>query len=163
MKRNSTLYLTRGALISALYVALCYVSSIFGLHNGVIQFRLSELLCILPYFLPEAGPGLFIGCRLSNILMSSAIYDVIFGSIATLIGAIGTRLMHKLPKKRLGLASLPPVISNGLIVPLILIFAYQVPEGYPFLLFTVTLGEFITASIGGSMLGYSLDRTAIFK
>jgi len=163
MKRNSTLYLTRGALIAALYVALCYISSLFGLHNGVIQLRLSELLCILPFFLPEAVPGLFIGCLLSNLLMSSAIYDVIFGSIATLLGAIGTRLVKRLSKNRLWIASVPAVISNGLIVPFVLIFAYGAKESYPFLLLTVSIGEIITASVGGSILGYAILKTKIFK
>ena len=61
---NKTLYLTRGAIIAALYIALTYVASIFGLSSGVIQFRISEVLCILPLFFPEAIPGLYIGCLL---------------------------------------------------------------------------------------------------
>ena len=162
MKKNSALYLTRGALVGALYIALCYLSSLFGLHNGVIQFRLSELLCILPVFLPEAIPGLFIGCILSNLLTASAIYDVIFGSLATLIGALGTRLVAKLSRGNIWLSSIPPIISNGLIVPFVLIYAYGIDDGYLFLLFTVTLGEAITAGFGGSLLGYSIKRTKLF-
>ena len=74
MKRNvkritgSTRSLTRGALIAAIYVVLCYISTIFGLSSGVIQFRIAEALCILPIFMPEAIVGLFIGCILSNII-----------------------------------------------------------------------------------------------
>ena len=74
MKRNlrrgttSTRYLTRSALIAALYVCLTYVSTIFGLSSGAIQFRISEMLCILPIFMPEAIAGLTIGCMLSNIV-----------------------------------------------------------------------------------------------
>ena len=72
MKRNvrritgSTRGLTRGALIAALYVVLCYLSTIFGLSSGAIQFRIAEALCVLPIFMVEAIPGLFIGCILSK-------------------------------------------------------------------------------------------------
>ena len=72
--------LTRGALIASLYVALTYLASIFGLSSGVIQFRISEALTILPVFMPEAIPGLFIGCILSN-LITPAVHplDIVFG------------------------------------------------------------------------------------
>ena len=69
---DSVRYMTRGALVAALYVGLCYVSTIFGLSSGAIQFRIAEALCILPVFLPEAIPGLFIGCILSNIIDEQA-------------------------------------------------------------------------------------------
>ena len=95
MKKNSTLYLTRGAIIATIYVTLTLLSALFGLDKGVIQFRLSESLCILPVFFAEAVPGLFIGCLIANLVTGAMALDVIFGSIATLIGAIGARLLRE--------------------------------------------------------------------
>ena len=86
-KKNLTIYTTRGALIAAIYVALTAIASAVGLSSGAIQFRISEALCILPIFMPEAVPGLFIGCLISNVLSGCVVWDVIFGSLATLIGA----------------------------------------------------------------------------
>ena len=68
MEKKSALFLTQAAMIAALYVVLTYIANLFGLASGVIQIRLSEMLCILPVFTPAAIPGLFIGCLLSNIL-----------------------------------------------------------------------------------------------
>ena len=86
--KQITLYTTRGALIAALYVVLTLLASVMGLSSGVIQFRFSEALCILPLFFPEAVPGLFIGCLISNLMSPNVvIWDIIFGSLATLIGA----------------------------------------------------------------------------
>ncbi len=156
--KNNTLYLTRGALIAALYTALTYAASIFGLSSGVIQFRISEALCILPLFMPEAIIGLFIGCILSNVLTGAIIWDVIFGSLATLIGAILTRALRALPEKLKWIATLPPVISNAVIVPFVLIHAYGVPDGYFYLLLTVGIGELVCATGLGTILYYTLRK-----
>ena len=96
MRKKSTLYLTRGALVTALYVALTYLATLFGLSSGVIQFRFSEALCVLPIFMPEAVLGLTVGCLLSNIISGCVIWDIIFGTLATLIGAItfANEFMH---------------------------------------------------------------------
>ena len=153
--KKITLYTTRGALIAALYVVLTLASALFGLSSGAIQFRISEALCILPIFLPEAVPGLFIGCMISNLIASGVIWDIIFGSIATLIGAVGARMLRNLPKKLLWLASLPTVLSNALIVPFVLIYAYGATEAFPFLCLTVGIGELVCA-LG---LGYPLCLT----
>ena len=161
--RKSALYLTRGAMIAALYVALTYFSNLFGLANGAIQFRLSEALCILPMFFPEAVPGLFIGCLISNLITSANVFDIIFGSFATLLGAIGARLLRKLPTRLLWLATLPTVLSNILIVPPVLIFAYGATDAYLWLVLTVGIGEIVCASLGGAVLGYSLKKTKIAK
>lgn len=158
MKTKSTLYLTRGALIAALYVALTYVASIFGLSSGVIQFRISEALCILPIFMPEAVMGLFIGCILSNLLTGALLWDIIFGSLATLIGAFFTRMMKPLPEKLKWIATLPPVISNAVIVPFVLIYAYGVPDAYFYLFITVGIGEIVCAAGLGSLLYYTLRK-----
>ena len=108
--------MTRGALIASLYVALTYVASVFGLSSGVIQFRISEALTILPVFMTEAIPGLFIGCIISN-LMTPGVHplDIAFGSVATLIGALLTYLLRRLPEKFKWIATLPPILSNAII------------------------------------------------
>ena len=97
MKNNATnspvLTLVYGAAIAAIYVVLTMV--FLPISFGPIQFRISELLCVLPYFTPAAIPGLFIGCLLANFLGGAAALDVIFGSIATLIGAVGSYLLRK--------------------------------------------------------------------
>lgn len=150
--RQNTLYLTRGALIAALYVVLTQMASMMGLSSGVIQLRFSEALCILPIFMPEAVPGLFVGCLISNILAGGVFWDVIFGSLATLIGAVGARMLKDLPRKHMWLATLPTIIANAIIIPLVLIFAYSVPDSFMFLVLTVGVGEVISAGVGGYAL-----------
>ena len=157
--KKLTLYTTRGALIAALYVVITELATLMGLSSGVIQFRISEALCILPIFFPEAVPGLFIGCILSNMLVPGVvIWDIIFGSIATLIGALGARLLRTLPEKHKWVATLPTVLANMIIVPFVLIYAYGVPDSYLFLMLTVGIGELVCAGAGGSALYYVLKR-----
>ena len=163
MKTKSTLYLTRGALIAALYVALTYASSLFGLSSGVIQFRISEALCILPIFMPEAIPGLFIGCALSNLIAGGVFWDIFFGSIATLIGAILARVLRKLPDKYIWLTTLPTVFANAFIVPFVLIYAYGAPDSYLFIAFTVFIGEAVCATGLGTALYFTLKNTKALK
>ncbi len=159
-RKEFTLYTTRGALIAAMYVTLTLLSSVLGLSSGVIQFRFSEALCILPIFMPEAVPGLFVGCLISNLIAGGVVWDVIFGSLATLIGAIGTRMLFRLPEKWKWAATLPTVLSNMIIVPLVLIYAYGAPDSYFFLMLTVGIGEIVCAGFGGAGLYYLLKRTA---
>ena len=151
--------MTRGALIASLYVALTYVASIFGLSSGVIQFRISEALTILPVFMPEAIPGLFIGCIISN-LMTPAVHplDILCGSIATLIGAVLTYLLRRVPQGMKWVATLPPILANAIIVPFVLMFAYGVPGSYFYFMLTVFIGEAVCAGIGGTVLYFALRR-----
>lgn len=158
-RKEFTLYTTRGALIAAMYVTLTLLSAVLGLSSGVIQFRFSEALCILPIFMPEAIPGLFVGCLISNLIAGGIVWDVIFGSIATLIGAIGARMLIKLPKKFKWAATIPTVLSNMIIVPLVLIYAYGAPDSYLFLMLTVGIGEIVCAGFGGTALYYLLKKT----
>ena len=153
--KKITLYTTRGALIGALYVVLTLVSAAVGLSSGVIQFRISEALCILPIFMPEAIPGLFVGCIISNLIAGGVIWDIIFGSLATLIGALGARLLRNLPKKLAWIAAFPTVLSNAIIVPFVLMYAYGAPDSYFYLMLTVGIGELVCA-LG---LGYLLYLT----
>ena len=158
-RRNTAIFLTRGALIAAIYVALTHLSGAMGLASMPIQFRLSEALTILPLLFPEAILGLTIGCFISNLTLGSIIWDTVFGALATLLGALGTYLLRGLPRKLRWLGSLPPIISNSVIVPFVLIYAYGVPDGYFFIMLTVFIGEAACAGVLGSALYYSMgDR-----
>ncbi len=156
MKRNNkALFITHAAIIAALYVVLTYFASMLGLSNGAIQIRFSEALTILPYFTPAAIPGLFIGCIISNLLAGAILWDVVFGSLATLIGAVFTYLLRK---KTRWLAPLPPIAANTIIVPLVLSYAYGVPDGLPYLALTVGIGEVISCGILGMLLLKCLEK-----
>lgn len=160
MKRNknAALYLTRGAMVAAMYVALTYFSALFGLSSGVIQFRISEALCILPIFFPEAVLGLTIGCAISNLITGALVWDIVFGSLATFIGALGARLFRHLPEKLIFIATLPTLFANALIVPLVLMFAYGAEGAYIYFFLSVGLGELVCAVIGGTVLYYGLRK-----
>lgn len=161
MEKKSALFLTQAAMIAALYVVLTYIANLFGLASGVIQIRLSEMLCILPVFTPAAIPGLFIGCLLSNILTGCVIWDILFGSLATLAGAIGTYLL----RNHRFVFTLPPVAANMIVVPLVLQYAYGVPDAVWYLAVTVGAGEVISVCILGMLLYKVLyrQRKAIFR
>ena len=151
---RKTKSITQAAIIAALYVVLTFVANAMGLASGAIQIRLSEALTILPYFTPAAIPGLFVGCLLSNILVGGALFDIIFGSIATLLGALGTYLL----RKSKWLTPIPPILSNTIIVPLVLIYAYGVQDALPYLMLTVGIGEVISAGLLGMILLKSLEK-----
>ena len=162
-QKRTALYITRGALVAAMYVALTYLTSLFGLDKGAIQFRLSEALCILPALMPEASPGLYIGCLVANLVTGCAPWDVVLGSLATLIGAVGAYFLGRLPQKLSFLIPTPTVIANALIVPFVIIYAYGATDAYGFILATVTLGELTCAYALGLMLYHSLKNRKIFK
>ena len=143
--------MTRTAIIAALYTTLTLVSFALGLSSGVIQLRLSEALCLLPLIMPEAVLGLFFGCLISNLITGCVIWDIIFGSLATLIAAVATRALTKY-NVPLWLKSLPTVFSNAIIVPLVLMFAYGADGSYLFFFTTVGLGELISATALGAGL-----------
>ena len=159
-KHQSVLFLAQGAMIAAIYVVLTLVFAPFS--YGEVQVRISEALTILPLFTPAAIPGLFVGCLISNILGGCVLPDIIFGSLATLIGAVGTYMLRKQNKF---LAPLPPIIANVLIVPFVLRYAYQVPLPIPFMMLTVGIGEVISCGVLGMVLHTALNkyRHTIFK
>lgn len=153
MNRNLR-FLCRGALVAALYVVLTWLCALVGLDKGVIQLRLSEALCVLPAFTGAAVPGLFVGCLLANLLTGSALPDVVFGSLATLIGALGAYLL----RRRKWLVPLPTVLANALIIPFVLRFAYGAEGTIPYFMLTVGAGEVISAYICGMLLYAALVR-----
>ncbi len=147
MKKSSK-FMAHSAIIAALYVVLTYIASILGLSSGAIQVRFSEALTILPVFTSAAIPGLFIGCFISNILSGCVIWDVIFGSLATLIGAVFTFFLRNHEKY----AFIPPILSNTIIVPFVLKYAYGLPAGLAYLVLTVGIGEILSCGVLGSLL-----------
>lgn len=156
MKNKKVLYLTQAAMIAALYVVLTFIANAFGLANYAVQVRFSEALTILPFFTPAAIPGLFAGCLLSNLLTGCMPLDVIFGSLATLLGALGTYAL----RKNKWLASVPPIAANILIVPFILAYVYRFEGSIPYFMLTVGAGEIISCGILGMLLLFTLQRHA---
>ena len=131
MKNKKLVFICQAAVIAALYVVLTYVFSAFA--SGVIQVRVSEALTILPAFTPAAIPGLVIGCLLSNTLTGCVLLDIIFGSVATLIGALGSYAL----RRHTWLVPIPPIVSNMIIVPFVLRYAYGATDAFPFMIATV--------------------------
>lgn len=150
---KKVLFIVHAAVIAALYVVLTFVANAFGLANYAVQVRFSEALTILPFFTPAAIPGLTLGCLLSNILTGCALPDIIFGTLATLIGAVGTYLL----RRHKWLAPLPPIVANTIIVPFVLLYAYGIkPLWLSFL--TVGAGEIISCGILGIILLNVLNK-----
>lgn len=156
MRRNRIQFISQGAVIAALYVALTHLSNFAGLASGAIQIRLSEVLTVLPAFTPAAVPGLTIGCLLSNITTGCIPWDVLGGTAATFIGAAGTLALKKYPYA----APLPPIIANVVIVPFVLAYAYKLDGGIPYFMLTVGIGEIICCGILGTMLTLALKKNA---
>ena len=160
-RKNSILYLCQAGLIAALYVVLTVAIGAVGLASGAVQLRVSEALCVLPFFTPAAIPGLAIGCFLSNLLMSCIWQDVLFGTLATLLGAIGARLLRRMP----WLVPIPTVVANTVIVPFVLAYAYHFEGGIGFFMLTVGAGEVLSAYVCGMFLLWALrpHARALFR
>lgn len=168
MRNRKVMMITQGAIIAALYVVLTMVANAMGLANYAIQVRFSEALCILPFFTMAAIPGLTVGCFISNMLAGAMVWDVLFGSLATLIGAIGTYVF----RKNKVLMFFPPVIANMIIVPFVLRYGYgltwmfhEVEWSIPYFAVTVGIGEIISVcGLGGVLLKALLPyKNVIFK
>ena len=153
MKDKNVTFITQAALIAAIYVVLTYIFAPFSF--GEIQVRISEALTILPVFTPAAIPGLFVGCLLGNMLGGALLPDIIFGSLATLIGAFFT---WKLRNAHPFFAPVPPILANTVIVPFVLRYAYGILLPVPFMMLTVGVGEIISCGVLGLLLYYGLAR-----
>jgi uncharacterized membrane protein len=140
--------MTQAAMIAAIYVVLTIFISAFHLASGAIQIRISEALTILPAFTPAAIPGLFLGCLISNLITGAMLPDIIFGTLATFLGAIGS---YALRQNRF-LCAVPPIVSNALIIPFVLSYAYHIPGGIPYFMLTVGAGEVISCMVLGQIL-----------
>ena len=148
-------YLTLGAMIAAAYTVLTLLAAALNLAYGEVQFRFSEALTILPVFTPAAIPGLFLGCIISNTLTGCMLLDIIFGSIATLIGAAGTWFLRNKAK---WLAPLPPIIANTIIVPFVLAYVYHAEGAIYYFMLTVGIGEIISCGVLGMLLRTVLQK-----
>lgn len=141
-------FITTAAIIAALYAALTYVFAFMS--YGQVQFRIAEILTVLPYFTPAAIPGLAIGCLLSNIASPLGPIDMIVGTGATLLAAVISRKMPKF------LVPIPPIICNAVIVGLELHFLTHVPL-VPTMLY-VAFGEAVVCLAGGYPFMYVINR-----
>ena len=154
MKNESTAvnFIVKGAVIAALYVVLTLIFA--PISFGVMQIRVAEMLTILPMFTPAAIPGLFIGCNLANLLAGASIWDIVFGSIATLIGAAGGYVL----RSNRWLVPIPTIVSNTVFIPLVLRYAYG--SNLPLLLIagSVAVGEVIGCYVLGELLASVLLR-----
>ena len=138
-KLLTTRSLCVSAVIAALYAAMTLLLA--PISYGPIQLRLSEAMTLLPILLPQAVPGLFVGCLIAN-LYTGTLTDIIFGSLATLLAAIGTYLLRKKPL----LAAACPVAANAVIVGLVLSMSFNLPVALTML--EVGIGE-----LGAVLLG----------
>ena len=160
MKNKKLLFLNQSAAIAALYVVFTLASNALGLALGPIEVRFSEGLTILPVFTPAAVPGLYVGCMLANFLVGGNPFDIFLGSLATLIGALGTRYFRK---KRL-LPYLCPIAANTLIVTPILFFTYTFVQeagwGLPLYALIFFAGEALSVFLFGIIFKQALTPVA---
>jgi len=152
MKNKKLMFLVQAAMIAAIYVVLVLVFAPISI--SAIQVRIAEALTILPFFTPAAIPGLTIGCLLGNILTSCDILDIVFGSLATLIGALGSYGLRKYKF----LVPLPPIIANTIIVPWVLRFAYGEALPIPLMMLTIGIGEVISCGVIGLIVLFALNK-----
>lgn len=164
MRDKRVLYLTQGAVTAALYVVLCQIFAPISFKD--VQVRIAEGLTILPFFMPAAVPGLFVGCLLGNLLGGAIPLDVVFGSLATLIGALGTwsigkwiRSRHPESKTLKFLLPVPPIIANTIIVPLVLYYGYGINVPIYIQMVTVCMGEVLSCGVIGMILLFALEKT----
>ena len=153
--------LCESALIAAIYVILTYLCAAFGMSSGAIQLRLSEALCVLAIFTPAAVPGVALGCFMANLLTGCALWDIVFGSLSSLVGMLGCRALKKHPY----LAPVPYALANMIVIPFVVKLVYGAPEALPFLFLTVGIGELVSVFAVGIPLYFALQKHAckIFK
>lgn len=149
--------MVQAALIAAVYITLTLIFA--PISYGPIQFRISEALTVLPYFMSASVPGLTLGCLIANLLMGSPLPDVVFGTLATLIGAVFSRMLRKYKF----LVCIPPILSNALIIPWVLKFAYGAEDMVPFMMLTVGAGEVLAVGVLGNILLLALERSHVLS
>ena len=152
LKPQNTRALARGAIIAALYTALTVLLA--PLSYGEVQIRFSEAFTLLPILMPEAVPALLVGCLLSNILGGCTIFDIVFGSLATLLAAVCTRRL----RDKFWLAALMPVLFNGVIVGAVVHFCYSPAIALPLCMLSVAAGEAVACLAVGPLLISVLRR-----
>lgn len=159
--RFTTRQMATAGIIAALYAVLSYFSSVFGIAYGPVQCRFSEALCVLPFLMPAATPGLFLGCLVANLLSPYGALDIVFGSFATLLAALWTQHTH-----HKWLAPLPPVVCNAVIVGAV-VTVQQVPAElfwgtFAYNALTIGLGEALACYLLGGLLLTQLPKSRLF-
>ena len=159
MRNKKVQFIVHAAAIAAIYVVLTVLFAPIGF--GDVQLRFAEALTILPVFTPAAIPGLFIGCLIGNMLGGAILLDIVFGSLATLAGAVGTYFF----RKQKYLAPVFPIAANTIVVPLVLYYGYGITVPIAIQMLTVGLGEVLSCGVLGLILMTALNkyRGVIFK
>ena len=169
MKNKKVVYLTHAAVIAALYAVLTVAQNnlIPGSASAAIQFRVAEVLCVLAIYTPAAIPGLTIGCviaNLSSVVAGLGVYDLVFGSLASLLAAL---TMYGLRNVRIFKLPIPallmPALFNGLIVGFEIDFFFIGSMSFNFTDFLiqggcVALGELAVLFILGIPFTILLDK-----
>lgn len=168
MYKGKTAKIIQTIVIAAMYVALTYVSNMFGMANGIFRIRISEALMVLPFFTPAAVPGLFLGSLVANYAVSPMItaevggsgaiklmYEVLIESGATLVSAF---ISYYIGKRQKFAVPFPPIVINALTIP----FIYNVWLGFDEHTFLASVGlvgagEFITCGVLGVALMLGLE------
>ena len=168
MKKTATLKLATAAVVGACYAVLTMILA--PISYGAVQFRVSEALCILPFFMPCTAWGLFGGCIIANLLTGN-IFDIVFGSLATLAAALLTaeigRHGHDLGRKIL--ACLMPVLFNAVVVGAVITSAYNGlnifsrPAAFGLNAAQVGLGEAAVLFVIGLPMMYYLPGLKFFR
>lgn len=159
-----TKYLTKASLIAAIYIILVVIQMlpfpIMNLTFGPIQLRIAEGLALLPLVETAAIPGLFVGCLISNLLLTPyagfGLIDIIGGSLITLIAAY---LTSKMKSKTTGM--IPPVLLNGLIISIWVSYFTKIP--YPLTVLGIGVGEFLSVAIFGNIILSVYKKTTNLK
>ena len=161
LTKFNTRYLARAGVIAALYVVLTYLAGLMNLAYGPVQFRFSEALTVLPFLFPEAVPGLFVGCIVSNLLSPYGALDLVVGSLATLLAALWTAKCGKR-----WFAPMPPVVANAVLVGAMIAW-YEAGFGpgfaaaFAYNALTVGLGELAVCYVLGLPLLAVLENRGI--
>ena len=160
MSNLKTRDITQLALIAALYVAITVAPGISALSYGQIQFRISEILMLLPFFNHKYSWSLIVGCFLSNILSPTGVPDLILGTLAT---AIACLLITKIPKSNKFLWTVPVIcaVVNGIIVGIELNVIAKAPLFATML--TVGLGELVVVAVGAVVFYFLMENRSFSK
>lgn len=172
MRKKTTLYMVQGAVIAALYAVLTIgQNTLFpGSASMAVQFRVSEVLCVLALYTPAAIPGLTIGCVIANISSVTSglgFYDMIFGSLASLVAALLMYLFKNVRIRSLPLVSLlMPALSNGIIVGFEIDFFFVGNLSFNLTDFLiqggfVALGELAVLFVLGTALTIAIEKTRL--
>lgn len=152
--------LVRAGITAGLYCALSF--AVFPIASGVVQIRLGDALCLLPLLFPETVTGLFVGCILTNVMTGCAVYDVLFGSLITLVAGLLTCLVGRTIKSKtlkVAVGGAFPVLLNALILPLVFELCYGTGE-YVYIVQALFIfsGEAVSVWLFGSLVFVWLDK-----